>query len=217
MIKLIKRCLAVAGAAIHARKQATEAYELERRSGQHDIMTHIENGRIAFQATGNGLFFLDAEIKNSGSSRLTVRIPIGCTFEASGDYQNMAATETTIVKVRPGKTVKLILGVVCVNARRRVPGSRDSFFRCVEGDAGVARVLAAAARKAQNVRQLAVWIVTDNIDFETATMLFGIRHIPYVTNKNAVDNALKRHKAQFAEAKVLVWREVGSKAIFSGW
>jgi hypothetical protein len=139
-----------------------------------DIKRADGRGIISIDAKGVDLFSIMVSIKNLSNDAISIEIPAGRTFNGRGIFQNMAVALSTVLSLEPLQSKIIQVPAVCVNARLRVPNSRDSFsgFSSRESEF-VSHMVTKYARIDRVILQIAIWIITDHIDMFEAMKLFG--------------------------------------------
>jgi hypothetical protein len=140
----------------------------EEPKGQH-IVDLVEQGKVEAKSTGSGIESVSLEIRRLVEEVLKAVIPAGTFFVSGGSTQDMVTTAEEEVVLSDDEWVSTVLDVACANLELDVPDSDVTFdiqrapqeeelqmLMPVLRDAGVA----------YEVRQAAVWIVTDNADYE---------------------------------------------------
>ena len=142
------------------------------------IIDLVADGSITIQPRGAGIEELELDIKNLLDELLDVEIPVGTYFVAGGSgVQNMVVREAVEVQVKPGELLKLLLDVACANMERDVPSSEDRFTVERQGSADLTRLVEylETANVPYEVAQAAIWIVTDNANYdELGTLVSGL-------------------------------------------
>ncbi len=132
-----------------------------------NLLEGIRSRKVSAEFKGEGVNAVRATLRARGGA-LNVAIPAGTRFAGAAGLQNMMAAR--LVRVRlPGRSpVSVVVPVVCVNMTRDVPAGRDRLNAQAPAPAGLRTILAAAqrARAPFAVTQAAVWIHTDNANFQ---------------------------------------------------
>jgi hypothetical protein len=159
---------------------AEEACELlvKLRRERH-IANLIADGAVVVEARGAGIQAVKLKITPKKSGIRTAYIPAGTYFENSNkNAQNMVSVkpiETTI----SDKTVELEIPVACANRPLAIPGSGNTFTikpsPAQEELEKLSIALELASDRGEDIpyaaRQAAVWIVTDNADYNDMGIL----------------------------------------------
>jgi hypothetical protein len=142
-----------------------------------DIADLLSHKKIQVQTAGSGIQNVDIRIKRRVAFPITVRIPVG-TFFVSGDQssQSMVATEEREVTLNSDDWEAVTISTACANRERHIPEGRDSFGILRSPNQKALAKLMPALEKADvdyQTRQAAVWIVTDNADYNDLGILVG--------------------------------------------
>jgi len=157
----------------HVRTEA--ARRILRDIRGRDIVDLIQEGKIEVRAQGSGIETVSLRVRRLVPDPVLVRIPVG-TFFVSGNQsaQNMVATEATVQRLETIEWVGLSVAAACANRPRDIPGEDDSFrIQRSPKQAELERLMPALekANVPYPVRQAAVWIVTDDADYEDLGIL----------------------------------------------
>ncbi len=129
----------------------------------------IVQNKIQAESRGSGIDSVSLEVRRLVQHEVTVLIPAGTFFVAQGSAQNMVTTAERTITLTGDDWDSVSLDAACANMRRSVPRDDDSFeIRASPQQAelgGVARLLAKRGAST-DVVQAAVWIVTDNADYD---------------------------------------------------
>lgn len=141
----------------------------------HDIVDLVESGAVEVQAQGGGIESLRLRLRATRPGPLKVNVPIGTFFVADNtSTQDMIARAASTVTLSGTKWVTLDVAVACANRPRDVPDGNDTFKvqRSPHQDELqrlMPRLRAAGVGFA--VEQAAVWIVTDDANFDDLGVL----------------------------------------------
>jgi hypothetical protein len=139
-----------------------------------NIRDLIEERKIEVEAKGSGISNMELKIKPKIDLNIKVSIPPGTFFRAnSGSSQNMISTKGLTVKleVEPGFDIEwtqVDVPVACANMHKAVPESSDTFE--VERSPNQDELekllpILDAENVSDSVKQAAIWIITDNADY----------------------------------------------------
>jgi hypothetical protein len=144
-------------------------------SGAHadltgDITELIAAKVIAFEVAGNEITNVAVRLKRRVPRTVTVEIPVGTFFVASArSSQNMVGKRSVTVKLEDDAWHPVEVATACANRPRNIPGSDDRFTIQRAPSSKTLQKLMPALEKAgagEFVEQAAVWIVTDDADYE---------------------------------------------------
>jgi hypothetical protein len=142
-----------------------------------NIVDLIEAEKIEVVPRGSGIDELDIDVRRLVEDLLDVEISVGTYFlSTSGSVQNMIVRTPQNVLLETDDWLEVKLEVACANMRREVPYSNDSFEIVRAPDQSELQTLMAYMEKAPDelgpyflsydVVQAAVWIVTDDANYE---------------------------------------------------
>lgn len=149
---------------------AVSADAAPARGEGHDIVELVQQKKIEAKARGAGIDSVSLELRRPGTQDLTVRIPVGTFFVAQhAAAQNMVTTEDKTVVLRSNGWVSVHVPAACANQPREIPSSEDRFDIRRSPEQHELQQLMPILHRAKApsaVRQAAVWIVTDNADYD---------------------------------------------------
>jgi hypothetical protein len=125
-------------------------------------------GAIRVSPSGNGIDSIELDLENLVEEILQVEIPAGTYFVAQNPYnQNMVVTRSEVVVLDPGEFISTMLEAACANIERDVPSEGAGFTIYPSGSKDLTNLLAVLdnADIPYDVKQAAIWIVTDDADF----------------------------------------------------
>jgi hypothetical protein len=140
-----------------------------------DIVDLLGEKAIEIKTAGDGIESVSIQIRKLVAEPVTVRVPVGAFFvAASASSQNMVATGERTVRLHNDNWQTVTVPTACANRPKDIPESGDTFS--VERSANQAELaqLMPVLDKAgvgYAVRQAAVWIVTDNADYDDLGIL----------------------------------------------
>jgi len=143
-----------------------------------DIVALLSDSRIELQAQGSGLETVTVRIRRRIPFPLTVSIPVGTFFVAHDkSSQNMVSTEGRRITLDSDDWQSVTLSAACANIWRDTPGSDDTFAVTRSPHQHALALLMptlASSGVGDDVRQAAVWIVTDNADYsDLGVLVYG--------------------------------------------
>ncbi|MCL2059296.1 MAG: hypothetical protein FWH01_09625 [Oscillospiraceae bacterium] len=131
-----------------------------------DFIELMSTGIISISVKGNSIENTSVTLDSRSKRDLTVTIPIGTYFEPGNTgVQNMVVREAKTVKLNAEGSTTFSVKTACMNIRRAIPNSTNTFTaQVLDGDSKLRRVVALCEEKRATyaVTQAAVWIVTDN-------------------------------------------------------
>jgi hypothetical protein len=121
---------------------------------------------FSYAVTGSGRWdALTLEVTNAGTRAVEFSVPSGTVFDPlADDYQRMISLRDVSVTVAAGETRTVRLPAACVQFFERVPARSVEFaLSTLSGTSDLDRFLAETRGVDVNVRQLAVWLITDDL------------------------------------------------------
>lgn len=143
---------------------------------QGHIVDLFENGTINIKAQGLSIEELSISIENLYERKAIVEIPLGTYFVPhDSSAQNMVVTKSQVVTLWPGETQELIINVACASIHQDIPSTDDTFAVQKSDSEDLDRLLRALEDEQAyyQIKQAAIWIVTDNADYEGLGRLVG--------------------------------------------
>lgn len=155
-------------------------------TNSENICDLIDEGKIEIEAEGSGISSLSLKIKPKVDFNIKVTIPAGTFFPANrGSSQSMVSTKriTIELEAKPGIDIEIEsdskpssdgwthvnVPVACANLHKAIPGSGDTFE--VERSPNQEELeklmpILDAEDASYPVKQAAIWIITDNADYD---------------------------------------------------
>ncbi len=151
-------------------KEADAREVLEDMTEGRDIVDLINQKKIDVQSQGGGIQNVTVQIKSLMPYPVMVRIPVGTFFVSSSESaQNMVTTTESEVLLSSHASQYVSVDTACANRPRNVPGHSDQFSVQRSPNQKQLEALMPALDKAQvdyETRQAAVWIVTDDANYD---------------------------------------------------
>ena len=138
----------------------------------------LRQGKVVVRTFGGGIETVKMELKRSPKAEpLIVTVPIGTTFMSRDQVQNMVSVTTVSADLQRQGLATLTVPVVCTDINLPVPGDRNEFeisspASAKQGGEKLQRLLAVIQDSvygqgaAYAARQAAVWIMTDDADYQ---------------------------------------------------
>ncbi|HEY2956329.1 MAG TPA: hypothetical protein VGK89_13910 [Candidatus Eisenbacteria bacterium] len=139
-----------------------------------DIVDAIEQGKLEVKIEGSGIRTVDLSVRRLTDYPIRLRIPAGSFFVAQSDAQNMVSRSSLTVWLEDQEWTHVEIPAACANRTRPIPRERDSFtVRRSAHQEELVRVVPLFAKSGASfeVQQAAVWIVTDDADYEALGIL----------------------------------------------
>ena len=139
------------------------------------IVDAIKEGKIKVEATGAGLTTVTVKIKRNVNEKFRVVVAPGTFFINQGTAQDMVSTDQVRFTFIKDREATITIPVACANALKDVPDESSTFTieRLPRSKDLEKLVKVFPLEKASAVvKQVAVWIVTDDIDNPTLDTRF---------------------------------------------
>jgi len=138
-----------------------------------ELVALIADKVVKAEAAGDSIEFVEVRLRSLVDRTVEVKIPPGTFFVASSSsVQNMVATEETTVTLQDDDWHSARVPAACANMRRDIPGEGDSFqIKPSPAKKDLEKLAPFLAQEDYPVRQAAVWIVTDNADYDDLGIL----------------------------------------------
>lgn len=156
----------------HARE--AEARELLARMQPRSVFELLAEGAIEVSARGAGIEAMRLELRRHAPHEIAVAIPVGTFFVTGGDAQNMIATRASVVHLVDDLPTEANVAAACANRSRPIPHEDDTFHLELAPNVRELEALAPLLERADastSVAQAAVWIVTDDADYDALGLL----------------------------------------------
>jgi hypothetical protein len=179
----------------HVNTEAVQAALKEITTGR-DIVDLIREKKIEVDSQGSGIESVSLRVRRRVPYVLTVHIPVG-TFmvSANASAQNMVTTAAAVIRLETDQWHDVSPKAACANRPLDIPGSEDKFTiqRSPHQDelARLMPVLGEAGADTET-RQAAVWIITDDADYDDLGTLVNS---PFGIGGSRVINELEAAKA----------------------
>jgi len=142
-----------------------------------DISEFISEKKIEIRSSGSGIQSVSLEMRRRVNHNIAVLVPAGTLFVARSGYtQNMVTRSQSRVELVNDEWTTIIIDAACANMSRSVPDDTDTFsIRPPRPDSDLQQLMAflGDASVPYEVEQAAIWIVTDNADFDDLGILRG--------------------------------------------
>ena len=203
-------------------KVASAQQALTEITEGRDIVDLLRERKIEVQAEGSGIERVSVRVRRLVPYPVTVRIPVGTFFVAANvSAQNMVTTEEATVRLASEEWHSVSPDAACANRPRDIPGSGDRFtIQRSPQRAELAKLMPAleSARVDTETRQAAVWIVTDNADYDDLGILvasqFGFGGSRVINEQEAARAMRICDEAGIDITRKAIWRD--RRRIISG-
>lgn len=150
-------------------KEAQAQQAIKDISEGRDIVSLLNEKKIEIEAQGKGIRSVSVRFRRLVTYPITVLVPIGSYFiSARQSAQNMITTTEIKVRLTTDDWQSVSISAACANRPRDIPGSGDTFIvQRSPHQQELARLMPVLDKAGvpYDVRQAAVWIVTDNADY----------------------------------------------------
>jgi hypothetical protein len=135
---------------------------------RHNMFDLHAAGKIAFSANGSNIQQVRLEVLSLSDERIRVVVPAGAFFASSDPAaQSMVATRSHEFDLLPRQALSLSIDAACANLPLDIPSSGTGFTITQQPpQPELALIAPMLAAQGYDVRQAAVWIVTDNASFD---------------------------------------------------
>lgn len=134
-----------------------------------DIVDLINQKKVQAKTRGSGIESVEIEIKRLVNHEVKVKIPVGTFFVCRGSAQNMVSTSEKTFSLKDDELHTIEISAACANRTRDIPYDDDSFYIQHSPKQRELQKLMPVLNNANvssAVEQAAVWIVTDNADYD---------------------------------------------------
>ena len=154
-----------------------EAGETPTETKGQDLVALVKEKKVEAHTQGDGIESIQVKVRRLVAQPVTVRIPVGTFFVSRrASAQNMVSTHEEEVVLTSNDWVSVSVPVTCANMARAVPGEKDSFaIQRSPQQPELVRLTPVLDKASAEfaVRQAAVWIVTDNANYDGLGTLVG--------------------------------------------
>jgi hypothetical protein len=135
-----------------------------------DLSDLIAEKKVEARATGSSIKTVSLRVRRLVDHTVTVRIPPGTFFVShSSSAQNMVTRRSTTVELKSNEWVDVSVSAACANRERDIPDESHSFsIRRSPHRKELEKLMPALDKAGADfaVEQAAVWIITDNADYD---------------------------------------------------
>jgi beta propeller repeat protein len=156
-----------------------------------NIVDLIDYQYIDVVATGHSVDFVNLTITNLMDHPVTVYIPVGTVYLSNdASVQDMVSTGQTLPHLGAHETESSLHYAACLNIKRKIPHSNDQFTLQASCDDDLKKLLQLMAYGEHiiitgSVEQAAIWIVTDDADYDDLGILVDSLHVRVIHEKDA--------------------------------
>lgn len=156
-------------------KEAEVQQALTEITEGRNIVDLLKEKKIEIKTQGSGIKSVNVSVRRLVPYSLTVSIPVGTYFvSANASSQNMVTTAKSRISLDNDDWQDVSPNAACANRPRDIPGSDDRFtVQRSPHQAELAKLMPFLDKESVSyaVRQAAVWIVTDNADYDDLGIL----------------------------------------------
>lgn len=157
------------------RKESEAQMAIKDITEGRDIVDLLKERKIEIKTHGSGIESVSISMRRLVPYALTVRIPVGTYFvSANTSSQNMVTTAESTIHLSSEEWQDVSPEAACANRPRDTPESDDNFaIQRSPHQAELAKLMPILDKAGVNTetRQAAVWIVTDNADYDDLGIL----------------------------------------------
>lgn len=139
------------------------------RPRELEIVEAIKKGKVEVKTQGAGIEEVNMEIKRLVRYELSIDVPVGTYFVSRGSAQSMVGTMEETVVLQDDDWHSVSISAACANRRKDIPSEEETFDIQRSPHQAELKRLMPVLREANvdfAVQQAAVWIVTDNADYD---------------------------------------------------
>lgn len=156
-------------------KEADAKQALTDITEGRDIVDLLKEKKIEIKTQGSGIQSVSVSVHRLVPYSLTARIPVGTYFvSANTSSQNMVTTAASRIRLDTEDWQDVSPDAACANRPRDIPGSDDKFtVQRSPHQAELAKLMPVLDKAGVDTetRQAAVWIITDNADYDDLGIL----------------------------------------------
>ncbi|MCS7135301.1 MAG: hypothetical protein RMJ39_10055 [Deltaproteobacteria bacterium] len=178
------------------------------------LVDFLKEDKIEIKVHGRDIESIVVSLRRKVPYRLIVLIPAGTYFVSTDrSVQNMVATKGEEVTLDTDSWKTLVIEAACANMHKDVPSSQHNFtvqYSPTQKELEKLIPILEMAKAPFPVRQAAIWIVTDNADFEElGTLRSGIGGFgPRVIDEEVAAKAMQIcEKAGIDITRKAIWRD----------
>jgi hypothetical protein len=137
------------------------------------LLDLIAAGKIEASVTGSSIESVTLHLRNLSPEAQRVYVPAGTFFASNrASAQSMVATRGSEYDVQAGQEISVTIDTACANLPLDIPDSGNTFsIAQAPPNPDLALVAPHLANETYDVKQAAVWIITDDADFDELGIL----------------------------------------------
>ncbi|MGH9344267.1 MAG: tetratricopeptide repeat protein [Terriglobia bacterium] len=191
-------------------KAAEAQHALQTMTTGEDVVDLLREKKIEVATEGDGIQSVSVRVRRLVPYTVTVLIPVGTFFDAgNSSEQSMVATEESGLTLSDSDWHEITAAAACANRPKDVPQSGDAFsVERAPAQVDLAKLMPVLDRANVEyaVRQAAVWIVTDNADYDDLGELIASSN-GGVSGERVIDEADAARAMQICEQAGISIRE----------
>jgi hypothetical protein len=145
------------------------------QTGEHDIVELLKNNIIEAEIRGGDITYVNLRLRRLVPGPVSVLVPVGSFFvSANSSAQNMVATGAKKVRLTNNGWQSVSIPAACANRPKDIPDSNDKFtVQHSPNQEELARLMPVINKSGAGTitKQAAVWIITDNADYDDLGIL----------------------------------------------
>jgi hypothetical protein len=153
----------------YAEKAKAIVADYESDIAGHEIVDALKKHKVEVQVTGSGIENVTMKIRRLVNHQVKVVVPVGTYFVCRGSAQNMVGREEEVIVLNDDEWQSEWISAACANRSRDIPDDAESFdIQASPHQDELKRLMPILQKTGASfgVEQAAVWIVTDNADYD---------------------------------------------------
>jgi hypothetical protein len=137
------------------------------------LLDLIAAGKIEASVTGSSIESVTLHLRNLSAEAQRVYVPAGTFFASNrASAQSMVVTRGSEYDIQPGQEISVSIDTACANLPLDIPDSGNTFaIAQTPPNPDLARIAPHLANETYDVKQAAVWIITDDANFDDLGIL----------------------------------------------
>jgi hypothetical protein len=134
-----------------------------------EIVEALRNKKVEVEVTGSGIEDVNLRIRRKTNHTLKITLPIGTYFVCRGSSQNMVGRKEKTITLNSDEWQNYWIPAACSNRARDIPNANESFdIQSSPNQSDLTKLMPVLEKSnvSFGVEQAAVWIVTDNADYD---------------------------------------------------
>lgn len=170
-------------------------------------------GQVSVEILGAGMENIQGTVtRKADSEPLRLDVPVGTLFvSGSSGVQNMVTVALTRIDLTRSSSASFSVAVACANMHLAVPTAENSFSvqpAPMQQDLQAVLPLLNQAGAPSDVIQAAVWIITDNADYDDlGTLVDGFSGMRVINHSEAAQSMMYIQRAGIELSRKAIWRD----------